>query len=90
MSSLGSIYDINLTSGEIRIIDFTAEMAREYLGGFGFNITTLYNEVPKGTPLNQLHREVDPAGGVDSKLVNRHDVGMLELAYNLGFLDETG
>jgi aldehyde:ferredoxin oxidoreductase len=49
MSSLGHIYDINLNNGEIRTIDFTAEMAREHLGGFGFNVTTLYKEVPRGT-----------------------------------------
>ena len=49
MSSFGHIYDINLNSGEIRIIDFTAEMTREHLGGFGFNVSTLYKEVPKGT-----------------------------------------
>jgi aldehyde:ferredoxin oxidoreductase len=49
MSSLGHIYDIDLTSGNIRTLEFTEEMAREHLGGFGFNVATLYKGVPRGT-----------------------------------------
>jgi hypothetical protein len=39
-------------------------------------------------PLDEPHREVDAPVGVDPELVHRHDAGVLELAGDLGFLEE--
>ncbi|HSO20972.1 MAG TPA: aldehyde ferredoxin oxidoreductase N-terminal domain-containing protein, partial [Desulfosarcina sp.] len=49
MTSLGTVIDVNLTSGDIRTTDFTESLAREFLGGFGWNVAVLYREVPQGT-----------------------------------------
>ncbi len=49
MTLTGKIYDIDLTQGGIEALEFTEAMAREYLGGFGFAVATLYREVPAGT-----------------------------------------
>lgn len=49
MSNYGNIFEIDLTQGKITSHEFTEAMAREHLGGFGFNVATLYKEVPKGT-----------------------------------------
>ena len=38
--------------------------------------------------LDQLHREVGTAVAEGAQLVNGHDAGMLQLAGDLGFLDE--
>ena len=38
--------------------------------------------------LDQLHREIGTAVAEGTQLVNRHDAGMLQLAGDLGFLDE--
>lgn len=49
MSDFGKIYEVDLTHGEITSRDFTVEMAKEHLGGFGFNVATMYKDVPAGT-----------------------------------------
>jgi aldehyde:ferredoxin oxidoreductase len=49
MSDFGKIYEVDLTHGKITSRDFTAEMAKEHLGGFGFNVATMYKDVPAGT-----------------------------------------
>lgn len=49
MKSFGKVIDVDLTGGDIRTSDFTETMAKEYLGGFGWNMALLYREVPQGT-----------------------------------------
>lgn len=49
MTLSGKIIDIDLSSGTIRYRPFTIEMVLEYLGGFGFNVATLFREVGSGT-----------------------------------------
>ena len=42
----------------------------------------------QGSALDQLHGEIGPAIGEGAQLVDRHDAGVLELAADLGLLDE--
>jgi aldehyde:ferredoxin oxidoreductase len=44
--SLGKIVEVNLTEGKVTASDYSAEMARTYLGGLGFNSWYLYEQVP--------------------------------------------
>ena len=46
--SLGKIIDVDLQTGNITTRPFTKEMALESLGGFGFNISFLHNELRSG------------------------------------------
>jgi hypothetical protein len=46
------------------------------------------DRVVQRSPPNQLHRIERPAVGLDSQLVDRHDVRMLELPRDLGFFVE--
>ena len=45
-------------------------------------------QVGQRLPLDQLHGEVRPAVGEGAQLVDRHDARVLELAADLGLLDE--
>ena len=47
--SLGSVVRINLTTSSITTQHFTSETARSVLGGFGFNIRYLYENLAAGT-----------------------------------------
>ena len=42
----------------------------------------------QGPPLHELHREVRTAVGLESQRVDGDDAGVLELAPDLGLLDE--
>ena len=42
----------------------------------------------EGPALDQPHREVGPQVGIEPQLIHREDAGMLELAADLGLLDE--
>ena len=45
-------------------------------------------QVRQGASLDQLHGEEGPVVSERTQLIHRHDAGMLELAADLGFLDE--
>ncbi|MEN8244251.1 MAG: aldehyde ferredoxin oxidoreductase family protein [Thermodesulfobacteriota bacterium] len=49
MGISGQIIDIDLSSETIRYKPFTTSMVLDHLGGFGFNVTTLFREVGPGT-----------------------------------------
>lgn len=49
MTTSGQIIDIDLSSETIRSTPFTAAMALDHLGGFGFNVAVLFREVGPGT-----------------------------------------
>jgi aldehyde:ferredoxin oxidoreductase len=49
----GKIIDIDLTDSRVTTREFTEQLAREVLGGFGYNIEVLYSE---------LEAETDPLG----------------------------
>jgi len=44
--SLGKIVEVDLMTGKVTARDYSAEMARTYLGGLGFNSWYLYEQVP--------------------------------------------
>jgi aldehyde:ferredoxin oxidoreductase len=48
-SGFGKIIDIDLTKQRIDTREFTAEMALETLGGFGYNMHLLYTNLEEGT-----------------------------------------
>lgn len=64
----GTILRVNLTTGEVRKEAYDAEVARDFLGGRGFGIFTLYREVPAGTdplsPQNKLIASTGPLSGL--------------------------
>jgi hypothetical protein len=45
-------------------------------------------DLAQAPPLDQLHREVEASRGVEAELVDRDDAGMVELAGDLGLLEE--
>jgi aldehyde:ferredoxin oxidoreductase len=63
----GSILRVNLTEGRITKTPTSPELARDYIGGRGFGIYTLYHEVPKGAdplgPENKLIVSTGPFAG---------------------------
>jgi aldehyde:ferredoxin oxidoreductase len=63
----GSILRVNLTEGRITKTPTSPELARDYIGGRGFGIYTLYHEVPKGAdplgPENKLIISTGPFAG---------------------------
>jgi len=64
----GTILRVNLTTGEIRKEPYDPQVARDFLGGRGLGIYTLYNEVPAGTdplgPENKLIASTGPLSGL--------------------------
>ena len=50
--SFGKIVEVDLTSGKITFADHSAEMARNCLGGLGFNSWYLYRHVPEDSALD--------------------------------------
>ena len=48
MNQFGKILNIDLSSGKIDQEDMSADTVRQSLGGFGYNVETLYRRVGKG------------------------------------------
>ena len=44
----GKMLDVDLTSGKIKELPVGEGLARDYLGGLGFNARLLYEEIPSG------------------------------------------
>ena len=51
-------------------------------------LAQLVEHLGQAAALDHLHREEQALLGIDAQLVDRHDVGMFELAGDLRFLDE--
>ncbi len=64
----GTILRVNLSTGEIRKEPYDPDVARDFLGGRGLGIYTLYHEVPAGTdplsPENKLIASTGPLSGL--------------------------
>ncbi|MGB9724316.1 MAG: aldehyde ferredoxin oxidoreductase family protein [Chloroflexia bacterium] len=64
----GTILRVNLTTGEIRKEPYDPTVARDFLGGRGLGIHTLWHEVPAGTdplsPQNKLIASTGPLSGL--------------------------
>jgi aldehyde:ferredoxin oxidoreductase len=59
----GKVMRINLTDKTAREEELTQEVARDYIGGAGFGIKYLFDEVPKGTdPLGPENKLIFAAG----------------------------
>jgi aldehyde:ferredoxin oxidoreductase len=53
MSMFGQILDVDLTAETWKLSEYPQDLARKYLGGRGFNVYTLYDQLPA---------DVDPLG----------------------------
>ncbi len=64
----GTILRVNLTTGEVRKEPYNPAVARDFLGGRGLGIYTLWTEVPAGTdplsPQNKLIASTGPLSGL--------------------------
>jgi aldehyde:ferredoxin oxidoreductase len=49
MNSLGRILDLNLSDGTWSLSPFPEDIVYQFLGGRGFNVCYLYNQLPPGT-----------------------------------------
>lgn len=48
MNIFGQILDVDLTTETWKLSEYPKDLARKYLGGRGFNVYTLYNQLPAG------------------------------------------
>jgi aldehyde:ferredoxin oxidoreductase len=61
MALLGQMLDIDLSTGIWKFFPYPEKLAREYLGGRGFNVKFLYENLPPGT---------DPLGSANILIVS--------------------
>lgn len=75
----GKYLRVNLTSGETRAERLSEELARKFLGGYGFVAKTLYDEVPAGTdplsPENVLCLWSGPVAGTPVPVSSKYIMG---------------
>ncbi len=71
----GKILRVDLSQREARTEEVSVELAKNYIGGAGFGIKTLYDEVPAGTdalgPDNKLIFACGPLSGSDTPCASR-------------------
>ncbi len=83
----GRILDIDLTAGTVAGKDLPEEMARQYLGGLGFNSSILYRELKTGTdplgPGNILVFSTGPLVGTSVPTACRTEASALSPATGL-------
>lgn len=83
----GRILDVDLTSGKIKVLPVDASLAKEYLGGLGFNARLLFAEIPAGAdPLGPENVLVFCAGalvGTNVPTASRTEASALSPATNL-------
>ena len=83
----GKILDVDLSNGKIRELPVDEGLAREYLGGLGFNARLLYGEIPAGAdPLGPENVLVFCAGalvGTNVPTASRTEASALSPATNL-------
>ena len=75
----GKFLRVNMTTGEIKPDTLSEEVARKFLGGYGFVAHTLYNEVPEGTdaldPENVLCLWTGPVAGTPVPVSSKYIMG---------------
>ena len=75
---MGKILRVNLTNGNISVVDLPQDWSKDYLGGVGLATKYLYEEVPKGAdplgPENKLMFMTGPLTGTVSPSAGRYDV----------------
>lgn len=74
----GKILRIDLTKGVSRVTELDRALARGFLGGRGFNVKRMYDEIPPGTdplgPLNKLYFATGPLVGTSFPTASRFNV----------------
>lgn len=74
----GKILRIDLTKGVSRVTELERALARGFLGGRGFNVKRMYDEIPPGTdplgPLNKLYFATGPLVGTSFPTASRFNV----------------
>lgn len=72
---VGKVLRVNLTDKSFKVEDLSEKLAREYVGGAGFGIKYLYDEVPAGAdalgPENKLIFASGPMSGTDAPCASR-------------------
>lgn len=72
---VGKILRVNLTNKTYKVESLSERLAREYVGGAGFGIKYLYDEVPAGVdalaPDNKLIFATGPMSGTDAPCASR-------------------
>lgn len=72
---VGKILRVNLTNKTFNVESLSGKLAREYVGGAGFGIKYLYDEVPAGVdplaPGNKLIFASGPMSGTDAPCTSR-------------------
>jgi aldehyde:ferredoxin oxidoreductase len=80
----GKYLKVDLTTGDIRTERLPEEVARKYLGGYGFVGWTLYEEVPAGTdplaPENVVCLWTGPVAGTPVPVSSKYIMGALSPA----------
>jgi aldehyde:ferredoxin oxidoreductase len=75
---MGKILRVNLTTGNISVEELGEQLAREYIGGAGFGIKYLYEEVPADTdplsPENKMIFASGPLSGTSAPCASRMTV----------------
>lgn len=74
----GKILRIDLTKGVSRVTELDRALARGFLGGRGFNVKRMYDEIPPGTdplgPENKLYFATGPLVGTSFPTASRFNV----------------
>lgn len=74
----GKILRIDLTKGVSRVTELERALARGFLGGRGFNVKRMYDEIPPGTdplgPENKLYFATGPLVGTSFPTASRFNV----------------
>lgn len=74
----GKILRIDLTNGASKVTELERALARGFLGGRGFNVKRMYDEIPPGTdplgPENKLYFATGPLVGTSFPTASRFNV----------------
>lgn len=74
----GKILRIDLTKGVFKVTELERALARGFLGGRGFNVKRMYDEIPPGTdplgPENKLYFATGPLVGTSFPTASRFNV----------------
>jgi len=75
----GKFLRVDMATGEVKSEALSEEVARQFLGGYGFVAHTLYNEVPEGTdplaPENVLCLWTGPVAGTTVPVSSKYIMG---------------
>ena len=74
----GKVLRIDLTKGVSKVTELEMDLARGFLGGRGFNVKRMYDEIPPGTdplgPENKLYFATGPLVGTSFPTASRFNI----------------